>query len=140
MRRRTRQPTDERSGRHRGLDAPAPEVIRTAWALGSALASEYERAGTPLLSGLVRLDGDRATHSARPTAWRIIRRYGLPANAEQLQTFVDVCRVRRSAQRHYREASGHIRAARCNRPTPPQHTARPAPGPARGHGTGKITP
>lgn len=92
---------DEHSGRLRSLEAPAPELIRIAWDLGAALASEYERAGTPPLSGLVRPDGDRA-RIPRAAAWRIIRRRGLPANAEQLRTFLDACQVRRSAQRHHR--------------------------------------
>lgn len=128
----------ERRGRLRGLEAPAPSLIRTERDLGAALASEYERAGAPPLGDLVRPAGDRA-RIPRTTAWRIIKRRGLPADAEQLQTFLDVCRVRPSAQRHYREAFQRIRAARTRRTAPP-----PRPTGVRGaagvRGSDKISP
>jgi DNA-binding XRE family transcriptional regulator len=129
----------EHRGRLRSLEAPAPALIRTPQDLGAALAAEYERAGAPPPSDLVRPAGDR-TRIPRTTAWRIIRRRGLPADAGQLQTFLDVCRVRPAAQRHYREAFQHIRAARGRRPAPPRHSPRPAPVALRGQVTNKITP
>ncbi|MEU6092773.1 helix-turn-helix transcriptional regulator [Streptomyces sp. NPDC047085] len=115
--------------RLRGLEAPAPALIRTAQDLGAALAAEYERAGAPCPSDLVRPAGDRR-RIPRTTAWRITNRRGLPADAEQLQTFLDVCRVRPSAQQHYHEAFQHIHADRSKHPAPPhpdpaRHRARP---------------
>ncbi|MFE6530523.1 helix-turn-helix domain-containing protein [Streptomyces rochei] len=127
----------DRRDRLRGLEAPAPALIRTAQDLGAALAAEYERAGAPSLSDLVRPAGDRA-RIPRTTAWRIIKRRGLPADARQLQTFLDVCRVRPSAQRHYREAFLRVQQARSSRPAPPRPQVRPVTGPGRG--TDKITP
>ncbi|MCK2145350.1 helix-turn-helix domain-containing protein (plasmid) [Streptomyces sp. WAC00276] len=129
----------EHRGRLRGLAAPSPALIRTPGDLGATLAAQYEQAGAPPLSDLVRPSGGR-TRIPRTTAWRIIRRRGLPASPEQLQTFLDVCRVRRSAQRHFHEAFERVRDARGARPAPPQHTLRTAPVTARGRGAEKITP
>ncbi|MER6125352.1 helix-turn-helix transcriptional regulator [Streptomyces sp. NPDC001795] len=125
----------ERRGRLRGLEAPAPALIHTEQDLGAALAAEYERAGAPSPGDLVRPAGGR-TPIPRTTAWRIIKRKGLPADADQLQTFLDVCRVRPSAQRHYREAFQRIRAARSRRTAPPPPRAAAGPG----RGTAKISP
>ncbi|MEV1042375.1 helix-turn-helix transcriptional regulator [Streptomyces sp. NPDC050204] len=135
---RARGRTEHRD-RLRGLEAPAPALIHTPWDLSATLAAQYEIAGAPPLSDLIRPTGNR-TRIPRTTAWRIIRRRGLPANAGQLQTFLDVCRVRRSAQQHLHEAFQRVRAARRTRPAPPQHTLRPAPVTPRGRGTEKITP
>lgn len=123
----------EQRGRLRGLKAPASGLVHTAQDLGAALAVEYERAGAPPLS---RFFSPAEGHKPIPrtTAWRIIRRQGLPADAEQLQTFLDVCRVGRSSQRHYQEAYGRVLAARRRRSAPPRHTVRrtPVAGPVRG--------
>ncbi|WP_073937856.1 helix-turn-helix domain-containing protein [Streptomyces sp. CB02400] len=115
----------EQRGRLRGLKAPAPGLVHTAQDLGAALAAEYERAGAPPMS---RFFGPAEGHKPIPrtTAWRIIRRQGLPADAEQLQTFLDVCRVSRSSQRHYREAYGRL-APRRKCSAPPRHTVRRTP-------------
>ncbi|TLQ39186.1 helix-turn-helix domain-containing protein [Streptomyces marianii] len=137
---RTRGRTELR-GRLPALQAPAPALVHTAQDLGAALAAEYERAGAPPLTALVRPAAGR-TPIPRTTAWRIVRRKGLPASAEQLQTLLDVCRVSRPAQRHYREAFGRVLAARGRRSAPPRHTPRrpPAAAQSRGTGTDKITP
>ncbi|MEV7157286.1 helix-turn-helix transcriptional regulator [Streptomyces misionensis] len=127
----------ERRGRLRRLEAPAPALIHTEQDLGAALAAEYERAGAPSPGDLVRPPGGR-TPIPRTTAWRIIKRKGLPASTEQLQTFLDVCRVRASAQRHYHEAFERIRAARRRRTAPPPPSVRPAAG--QGRGPAAITP
>ncbi|MFE2463700.1 helix-turn-helix domain-containing protein [Streptomyces sp. NPDC059402] len=126
---RMRGRTEQRS-RLRGLKAPAPGLVHTAQDLGAALAAEYERAGAPPLSRFCRpSEGHKPI--PRTTAWRIIRRQGLPADAEQLQTFLDVCRVGRASQRHYREAYRRLAA---RRKRPPRHSVRrtPVAGPARG--------
>ncbi|MGY3206346.1 helix-turn-helix domain-containing protein [Streptomyces sp. TE5632] len=125
----------EQRGRLPGLKAPASGLVHTSQDLGAALAAEYERAGAPPLSHFFSpAEGHKPI--PRTTAWRIIRRQGLPADAEQLQTFLDVCRVGRSSQRHYREAYGRVLAAR--RSAPPRHTVRRTPVAVPVRGTDKI--
>ncbi|MCI4145764.1 hypothetical protein [Streptomyces sp. MMS20-AI2-20] len=120
------------------MAVPFPEMHRCATAqdLDAALAAEYERAGAPPLSRFFR-PGEGNKTIPRTTTWRIIRRQGLPADAEQLQTFLDVCRVRRSSQRHYREAYRRL-AARRKRSAPPRHTVRRTPVAVPARGTDKI--
>ncbi|MFJ2217964.1 hypothetical protein ACIQVO_38160 [Streptomyces sp. NPDC101062] len=55
-----------------------------------------------------------------------------------LQTFLDVCRVQRSAQQHYRAAFQRLQQARSRRTAPPPLPVRAAAGPDRG--TDKISP
>ncbi|MEV4339086.1 helix-turn-helix transcriptional regulator [Streptomyces sp. NPDC049590] len=129
----------ELRGRLHALQAPAPALVHTAQDLGAALAAEYERAGAPPLTALVRPPAGR-TPIPRTTAWRITRRKGLPASAEQLQTLLDVCRVSRTAQRHYREAFARILAARSHRTAPPRHAPRRPPVAAHSRDTDKIAP
>ncbi|GGV72176.1 hypothetical protein GCM10010277_84780 [Streptomyces longisporoflavus] len=122
---RTRARTAQRD-RLRALQAPAPDLVRTADDLGAALAAAYERAGAPSPTALTRPAAGR-TAIPRTTAWRIIRRKALPASTEQLQTFLDVCRVSRRAQQHYRDAFEHILATRARRTAPPRrHPAQPS--------------
>jgi transcriptional regulator with XRE-family HTH domain len=125
--------------RLRGLEAPAPALIHTKDDLGAALAAAYERAGAPAPSDLIRPAGG-GPGIPRTTAWRIIRRKGLPADAKQLQTFLDVCRVRRADQRHYHEAFQRIRAARGNRPAPPTPHRHGLSADTSRRGIYKITP
>ncbi|MFF9496567.1 helix-turn-helix domain-containing protein [Streptomyces flaveolus] len=126
----------EQRGRLRGLKAPAAGLVHTAQDLGAALATEYENAGAPPLSHFFR-PAEGHKRIPRTTAWRIIRRQGLPANAEQLQTFLDVCRVGRTAQRQYREAFARL-AARRRRSAPPRHTVRRTPVAVPVRGINKI--
>lgn len=126
----------EQRGRLPGLKAPAAGLVHTEQDLGAALATEYERAGAPPLSRFVSpAEGHKPI--PRTTTWRIIRRQGLPADAEQLQTFLDVCRVGRTAQRHYREAYRRLAALRRRR-APRRHIVRRTSVAEPARGTDKI--
>ncbi|MEU2358589.1 helix-turn-helix domain-containing protein [Streptomyces misionensis] len=112
---RTRGRTSQRN-RLNELKAPAPDFITTKRDLALALAEVYERAGAPSLS-----DARIRELLPRTTAWRIVNRKGLPASAEQLVTFLNVCGISRpAAQRPYIEAYRHVIAQRGTRPAPPR--------------------
>ncbi|MFC8730380.1 helix-turn-helix domain-containing protein [Streptomyces bacillaris] len=106
---RTRGRSDQR-GRLRGLSAPAPDLIHDRHDLAATLAAAYERAGAPPL-------GDREP-LPRTTAWRIVKRKGLPANVTQLETFLTACGISPAVQRLYTDAYRRVTATRPLRPAP----------------------
>ncbi|MFI9191149.1 helix-turn-helix domain-containing protein [Streptomyces californicus] len=110
---RTRGRSDQR-GRLRGLSAPAPDLIHDR----HDLAAAYERTGAPPL-GDRHLIGDREP-LPRTTAWRIVRRKGLPANVAQLETFLTACGISPAVQRLYTDAYRRVTAARPARHAPPR--------------------
>ncbi|MFB7189380.1 helix-turn-helix domain-containing protein [Streptomyces sp. NPDC056230] len=105
-------------GRLRGLNAPAPTLIHDRHDLAIALAAAYERAGAPSLGDRL-LIGDRKP-LPRTTAWRIVKRKGLPANVTQLVTFLTACGISLAVQRQYIDAYRRVTAARPVRPAPPR--------------------
>lgn len=114
---RVRGRSDQR-GRLRGLNAPAPALIHDRHDLAVALAAAYERAGAPPL-GDRRLIGDRKP-LPRTTAWRIVKRKGLPASVTQLVTFLTACGLSPAEQRLYTDAYRRVTAERPARPAPPR--------------------
>lgn len=114
---RTRGRSDQR-GRLRELNAPAPDLIHDRHDLAAALATAYERAGAPPL-GDRHLIGDREP-LPRTTAWRIVKRKGLPANVTQLVTFLTACGISPAVQRLYTDAYRRVTATRPARPAPPR--------------------
>ncbi|MGW1170605.1 helix-turn-helix domain-containing protein [Streptomyces sp. NPDC002550] len=102
--------------RLRTLNAPAPPLIHTKNDLGAALAAAYERAGAPCLSDARLTPGRRPL--PRTTAWRIVKRKGLPATTEQLVTFLTACGLRPAEHRPYLNAYHRITAQRGARPLP----------------------
>ncbi|WLQ45993.1 helix-turn-helix transcriptional regulator [Streptomyces poriferorum] len=105
-------------GRLRGLNAPAPTLIHDRHDLAVALAVAYERAGAPPLGDRL-LIGDRKP-LPRTTAWRIVKRQGLPANVTQLVTFLTACGISPAVQRLYTDAYRRVTAAGPVRPAPPR--------------------
>nr|WP_168723418.1 helix-turn-helix transcriptional regulator [Streptomyces sp. SAT1]ANO41997.1 transcriptional regulator [Streptomyces sp. SAT1] len=106
-------------GRLRELRAPAPDFISTKRELGLALALVYERAGAPSLTDARLTPGRKPL--PRTTAWRIVNRKGLPADHEQLITFLTACGVRHpAAQRPYLDAYSHVIAQHGTRRPPPR--------------------
>lgn len=105
-------------GRLRELNAPAPTLIHDRHDLAVALAVAYERAGAPPLGDRL-LIGDRKP-LPRTTAWRIVKRKGLPANVTQLVTFLTACDISPAVQRLYTDAYRRVTAARPVRPAPPR--------------------
>jgi transcriptional regulator with XRE-family HTH domain len=110
--------------RLRRLQAPHPTLIYTEDDLGAALAAAYERAGAPSLND-GRLTPGR-TPLPRTTAWRIVRRKGLPASPGQLVTFLTACGIPPAEQRPYIDAYNRIIVNRGARPAPPSARRRPA--------------
>ncbi|WP_327216438.1 helix-turn-helix transcriptional regulator [Streptomyces cyaneofuscatus] len=114
---RTRGRSDQR-GRLRELNAPAPALIHDRHDLAVALAAAYERAGAPPLGDRL-LIGDRKP-LPRTTAWRIVKRKGLPADVTQLETFLTACGISPAVQRLYTDAYRRVTATRPVRPAPPR--------------------
>lgn len=105
-------------GRRYGLQAPAPDAIRTEGDLRAALAAAYESGGHPPVrdfSSLVPPGGEPVSPAG---ASRIHRGRALPASAGQLETWLALCRVPRKDLPHYRAAYAEITTYRAPRSVP----------------------
>jgi transcriptional regulator with XRE-family HTH domain len=108
------------TARDRRVHAPSAKLIYGRGALAAVLADAYEKAGAPSPSVFTR-PAAGLTPVPRTTLYNIINRRRLPATREQLDTFLAVCRVKRSDRVHIHSAWLHLR--NFPQPKPPTHPA-----------------
>lgn len=101
--------------------APAPANVRSRSDLADVLAEIYDKAGAPSPAAFTR-PGPGLAPIPRTTLYNITARRRLPATEEQLDTYLTICRVRRTDHDHLHAA--WQRHHDPHHPPPPTHPRR----------------